>query len=437
MLKRESRRLSEEKKEKLKNPFKEIKKLNASDLTNREYVSEKLKIRRDIENYYEQKRIGNEKRACEMKRKFAKQPSKVLIEKEIRNDKVSTIEQYKCDDGSTTSESDKIMNEVSKFYKNLLGEDRLKECDINNYEFLIKSIEREERESFLEVIISYQEAVDVVRKLKDSASGPNGLTCGFYKKYFCLFGKDYVDLPNYTKSKLTRSFNEVSIKLIPRNKRVIKSIDDLRPISLTNFEYRIFTEILCNRLQNISHKIIQDHQTCSINGTRLSDNIALLRDLIYDCRIRKRVMNVISVDQKKAFDNVSHKYLFKILEHLGLREFMLDNIKRLYEDYFACVKINRMKSEFFNIKSGIKQGCALSMMMYVIVIEELLLRIEKNENIKGYKLNVMREWEIKATAYADDVVGYTQDDESTQHFINEFEKWGRISGAFINRDKTQ
>ena len=71
MLKRESRRLSEEKKEKLKNPFKEIKKLNASDLTNREYVSEKLKIRRDIENYYEQKRIGNEKRACEMKRKFA------------------------------------------------------------------------------------------------------------------------------------------------------------------------------------------------------------------------------------------------------------------------------------------------------------------------------------------------------------------------------
>ena len=82
-------------------------------------------------------------------------------------------------------------------------------------------------------------------------------------------------------------------------------------------------------------------------------------------KIRKLVMNVISVDLKKAFDNVSHKYLFKKLEHLGLGEFMLDNIKRLYEDSFACVKINRMKSEFFNIKSGIvfckKQGCALSM----------------------------------------------------------------------------
>ena len=148
-------------------------------------------------------------------------------------------------------------------------------------------------------------------------------------------------------------------------------------------------------------------------------------------------MNVISVDQKKAFDNVSHKYLFKILEHLGLGEFMLDNIKRLYEDSIACVSVNRMKSEFFSIKSGIKQGCALSMMLYVIVIEELLLRIEMNENIKGYKLKILKESEIKVTAYADDVVGYVVDDESIMHFFNEFEKWGMISGAKINRDKTQ
>ena len=257
----------------------------------------------------------------------------------------------------------------------------MKECDLRNYEFLIKKIESDERETFLEGGISYQEALDVVKKLKEAAPSPNGLTCGFYKKYFHLFGKDYVGLLNDTKTKLSKSFNEITIKLIPKNKKKIKSIDDLRPISLTNCEYRIFTKILCNRLQNINHKIIQDHQTCSINGRRLSDNIVLLRDLIYDCKIRKRVLNVISVDQKKAFDNVSHKYLFKILEHLGLGEFMLDNIKRLYEESFACVSVNRIKSEFFSIRSGIKQGCALSMMLYVIVIEELLLRIERNENI--------------------------------------------------------
>ena len=65
-----------------------------------------------------------------------------------------------------------------------MGEDRVKESDLANYEFLIKKIESDERETFLEGIISYQEAVDVVKKLKDAAPGPNGLTCGFYKKYF-------------------------------------------------------------------------------------------------------------------------------------------------------------------------------------------------------------------------------------------------------------
>ena len=49
----------------------------------------------------------------------------------------------------------------------------------------------------------------------------------------------------------------------------------------------------------------------------------------------------------------------------------------------------------------------------------------------------MQEWEIKATAYADDMVGYKLDDESTQHFFNEFENQSRISEALINRDKTQ
>ena len=437
MLKRESRILSDKRKERLKSLFYELKELDKSDRDEKETQNERLRLRNEISNYYKEKREGHEKRACEIKRKFAKQPSKILIEKEMRNNKINTIEKYKCADESVTNENDKIIEEVSKFYKNLLGEDRVKKKDLENYEFLIRKIEQEDREEFLSGKITYYEAEEVVKNLKEAAPGPNGLTCGFYKKYFKFFGKNYVDLLNNTKSKLSKSFNEVVIKLIPKNKKETKSIDDLRPISLTNYEYRIFTKILCNRLQNINHKIISDNQTCSINGRRMNDNIVLLRDLIFDCKLRKRDLNIISVDQKKAFDSVSHGYLFKILEHLGLGDFMIDSIKRLYESSYACVSINKIKSESFDIKSGIKQGCSLSMMLYVIVIEELLLRIESNENIKGYKIKVLFEYEIKATAYADDVVGYTTDDASTEHFFNEFEKWGLVSGAQINKKKTQ
>ena len=44
---------------------------------------------------------------------------------------------------------------------------------------------------------------------------------------------------------------------------------------------------------------------------------------------------------------------------------------------------------------------------------------------------------MKVTSYADDVTGYTLDDKSTEEFFNEFEKWSEISGASLNKEKTQ
>ena len=58
-------------------------------------------------------------------------------------------------------------------------------------------------------------------------------------------------------------------------------------------------------------------------------------------------------DQKKAFDSISHKYLFKLLEHLGLGNLMLLNIKRLYEKAYARIIVNQHMSNSFNIKSEI------------------------------------------------------------------------------------
>ncbi len=65
-----------------------------------------------------------------------------------------------------------------------------------------------------------------------------------------------------------------------------------------NFEYRIFTKVLTNRLNSVSFLMIHDHQTCSIVGRRMSDNITVLRDLIEDSNRRQKELFVISVDQK-------------------------------------------------------------------------------------------------------------------------------------------
>ena len=70
---------------------------------------------------------------------------------------------------------------------------------------------------------------------------------------------------------MNRSYSQN--KLIPKNDKKEKNINDLRPISLTNLEYRIFTKILANRLNKLGPKLFSDCQTCSIKGWRINDSI--------------------------------------------------------------------------------------------------------------------------------------------------------------------
>jgi hypothetical protein len=326
---------------------------------------------------------------------------------------------------------------VANFYKTLMSQERVIPERIQKYTFKINRLRDINKNININYAITLEEVQKVLESMKDSSPGPNGLTIGFYRRYFPFFGKYLIRMWNNTSIPLSDTFNKIHIKLIPKNDDKIKSINSLRPISLTNFEYRIFTKVLTNRLNSVSFLMIQDHQTCSIVGRRMSDNITILRDLIEDSNRRQKDLYVISVDQKKAFDSVSHAYLFKILEHVGIGEFMTENIKRLYSHSFAHLIINRNISQRFDIKSGIKQGCALSMFLYILVIEELLIRIKKKDSIKGYLMPGATNSEIKSTAYADDVVGYVRDERSIREFFCEFEEWGDVSGASINKEKTK
>ena len=87
--------------------------------------------------------------------------------------------------------------------------------------------------------------------------------------------------------KLPEIFNETIIKLIMENINEIKSNNDLRPNSLTNFEYRIFTKVLANRFKKLSPYILEE----------LNDSLNTIKD-IYDAYLRKKELYVVSIGQK-------------------------------------------------------------------------------------------------------------------------------------------
>ena len=60
--------------------------------------------------------------------------------------------------------------------------------------------------------------------------------------------------------------------------------------------------------------IIHADQTCGIHGRHIYDSIALSRDIIDSAKCDGIPMSIINIDQEKAFDTVSHEYLFRVLK---------------------------------------------------------------------------------------------------------------------------
>ena len=174
----------------------------------------------------------------------------------------------------------------------------------------------------------------------------------------------------------------------------------------------------------------------------------MIKDIIHDANIENKELYLVSIDQRKAFDSISHNYLFGLLDHLNINKFITNSIKRIYNQSFASLVVDQyiFLGNIF-ICGGIKQGCALSMNLYTMAIEELIVKIHSNPNIKGYKIPEMIprmesnenaiEEEVKASIYADDTDGILRTKESIDPFFEEFNNWGEISGASMNEDKTK
>ena len=182
-------------------------------------------------------------------------------------------------------------------------------------------------------------------------------------------------------SDLPESFSKSTIKLIPKNNNSIKEINDYRPITLTNFDYRIFAKVITNRVNFLNSYIFGDNQISSIKYKKINDIIHLVKDLIFDANLKKKSLNITLIDQSKAFDLIDHRYLFKILDHMNLGDRIVKSIRRIYRNASTNLAINDIFSHEIIIQRGIKQGCPLSMWLYYVAIEDLLIKIDKNDSI--------------------------------------------------------
>ena len=94
----------------------------------------------------------------------------------------------------------------------------------------------------------------------------------------------------------------------------------------------------------------------------------------------------VSIDVEKAFDKVQHPFLIKTLSKVGIEGAYLNLIKVTYERPTANITLNGQKLRAFPLRSGTRQGCPLSPLLFNIILEVLATAIRQEKEIKGIQI---------------------------------------------------
>ena len=163
-------------------------------------------------------------------------------------------------------------------------------------------------------------------------------------------------------------------------------------------DIKIITKVLAERLKIVLPQIIHSTQT-AVYGRRIDQNIHMVRDLIEMANRDDDTAAFIFLDQEKAFDRVNHKFLFKTMEAFGIGDTFIKWVSTIYSNANSIVSINGHFSDQIPLKRGVRQGCPLSALLYVLVIEVFAIQLRLNPNIVGFKVEGEK---IVSAHYMDD-----------------------------------
>lgn len=243
------------------------------------------------------------------------------------NDKSNSHQHFNPENEKDTENKKHYQNKMlQKLNKQISAENKLK-CE--------KNIETKDIE---QAIKSFQ---------NNKSSGNDGLTTEFYKTFFDILQNDMTQLYKEIseKGKMPDSMRQAVITCIYK-KGDMRDIANWRPISLLNYDYKIYTKIIATTLQSSLEDIIDSEQTAAIRGRSIIENLQLNRDIISFANLNKLEAAIIALDQEKAFDKVDREFLLKTLQKSGYGPKLIAKINTIYNEIEAKVKVNGHLSHF-------------------------------------------------------------------------------------------
>ena len=338
-------------------------------------------------------------------------------------------------DNTTLRNQKEIENEIYDYYKKLYSDVPIREDLLTDLDLPFSKLNEEDL-ALTEGAISEKECLEALKSMQNGKTpGLDGLPADFYYFFWHDIKTLVLNSLNYAfaTDRMSQDQRIGIITLIPKKDKVRTILKNWRPISLLTVDYKLIAKCLAKRLEKVLPKIVSQSQYAYIKDCYIGENVRAVSDINDYLKNKKQTGIILQIDFEKAFDSVNWKFMDFVLNNFGFGETFKKWVKIMYSDISSAVLNNGNITKFFSLYKGVRQGCPLSAILFILIAETLALILNNRPDIRGIKIENN---EVKILQFADDTNILIENKESIPKVLKVLKFFHKISGLKINVDKT-
>ncbi len=423
-----------------------IKEIDSEIILNNDNIdflkSEREEVKRKLDAFMTDKAKGHQIRSRAKWIEEGEKSTAYFARLEKQRQTYNNITKLRTSGDNIVEDDISILRESVNFYKMLYETSKPDSEKVRRYVNNItnvRSLSEDDRQK-CEGHIRKEECEIVMKHMKKNKSpGLDGIPLEFYQTFWDIVCDLIIDVYNeaFVTGELPYSQRTSILSLIfKKGDRML--LKNYRPISLATTDYKIMAFVLAHRLQKVLDKIISTAQAGYIKKRFIGCNIRLIEDLLDYSNNLNDEASIVFLDFQKAFDSIEWAFIHESLKKFNFGPQFIHWIKTIYTNPGAKIKNNGWLSDTFKISRGIRQGCPVSALLFIIAVEMLSLNLKCDESVHGINIVTQNtENEIKLLQYADDTVLLLNDHSSIDKAISNVKEFSKVSGLVLNVDKSE
>jgi hypothetical protein len=267
---------------------------------------------------------------------------------------------------------------------------------------------------------------EIINKNNATGSGPNGVPFAYYKVMHTHYPKFWEKLIEEVVEGTfipEANFTECRLVLLPKEEGTIEAMET-RPIAITNAAYRILMKYFAKQFRDFLSKIISPSQRALLNDRFIDDCLDDVINGVQQMKWDGKKPFIIQTDYRKAYDFINREEIKFMLEKIGAPNSLINIANIALEPSPTRIHINGAKPIDFMAVTGVKQGCPISPLLYIMVFDLLVANLPNCEN-------------FFTRAYMDDIAIIMENYKQLEDLTEVFDLYNRAVGASINYGKTK